>query len=560
MAAADLRDELSCSICLSVYTDPVSLPCSHNFCRGCIGGVLGTQEGSGAYSCPECRAEYRERPALPRNRTLGNIAERFLSAQPEPGETGILCTYCDSPVAAVKSCEQCETSLCDTHLHKHNKSVRHVLTEPTNSFMGKKCSTHSEFLKYYCCEDLVCVCVSCCLAGGHRGHRVELLSEASEKKKEKLRKVLEKLSPEREETERGAQRLQERRRDVAERAAGETERVTALFRDIREELEALEKRLLSDISRQKEEISLQLTELIQQLEIKKDELSGKIQHIEELCNMAAPLTVLQEQWESDGAADNEEEYDTEEDKDEEYDTEEDKDEEYDTEEDKDEEYDTEGADTEGRETEGIKAPAVGDLDVGRISETLLTGLAGIVTGVKGRIPGQEATDLVLDINTAHERVALSEDRKTASWSKTALCYPHTPERFIEYAQVLSSRGFPSGRHYWEVEGSESGEWEVGAAYPSIEREGDHSSLGDNIKSWSLRRLYRSITVAHNCIKTPVSPSCWRFRISLDYEAGHLSFYELSEPIRHLHTFTASFTEPLHPAFYVYGNGWVRICS
>eukprot|EP00079_Xenopus_tropicalis_P031928 XP_017945699.1 PREDICTED: E3 ubiquitin-protein ligase TRIM39-like [Xenopus tropicalis] len=519
MAAADLRDELSCSICLSVYTDPVSLPCSHNFCRGCIGGVLGTQEGSGGYSCPECRAEYRERPALPRNRTLGNIAERFLSAQPEPGETGILCTYCDSPVAAVKSCEQCETSLCDTHLHKHNKSVRHVLTEPTISFMGKKCSTHRKILEYYCPEDSACVCVSCCLAGGHRGHRVELLSEASEKKKEKLRKVLEKLSPEREETERGAQRLQERRRDVAERAAGETERVTALFRDIREELEALEKRLLSDISRQKDELSLQLTELIQQLEIKKDELSGKIRHIEELCNMAAPLTVLQEQWESDGAAD-----------------------------------------TEGRETEGIKAPAVGDLDVGRISETLLTGLAGIVTGVKGRIPGQEATDLVLDINTASDYVALSEDRKTASWSETALCYPHTPERFIKYPQALSSRSFPSGRHYWEVEGSESGKWDIGAAYPSIEREGDNSSLGDNIKSWSLSRLNDHFTVVHNSIEIPVSPSCRRFRISLDYEAGHLSFYELSEPIRHLHTFTASFTEPLHPAFYVYGSGWVRICS
>ncbi|KAE8578002.1 hypothetical protein XENTR_v10023262 [Xenopus tropicalis] len=540
MAAADLRDELSCSICLSVYTDPVSLPCSHNFCRGCIGRVLGTQEGSGGYSCPECRAEYRERPALPRNRILGNIAERFLSAQPEPGETGILCTYCDSPVAAVKSCEQCETSLCDTHLHKHNKSVRHVLTEPTISFMGKKCSTHRKILEYYCPEDSACVCVSCCLAGGHRGHRVELLSEASEKKKEKLRKVLEKLSPEREETERGAQRLQERRRDVAERAAGETERVTALFRDIREELEALEKRLLSNISRQKEELSLQLTELIQQLEIKKDELSGKIRHIEKLCNMADPLTVLQEQLESDGAADNEEEYDTEEDK--------------------DEEYDTEEADTEGRETEGIKDPAAGDLDVGRISETLLTGLAGIVTGVKGRVYGQEATDLVLDINTAYERVALSEDRKTASRLIIACRYPHTPERFIKYPQVLSSRGFPSGRHYWEVEGSESGKWAVGAAYPSIEREGDKSGFGITIKSWCLCKYHDKIIMAHNSRTTPVFSSCRRFRISLDYEAGHLSFYELSEPIRHLHTFTASFTEPLHPAFGVYEKGWVRICS
>ncbi|KAE8595103.1 hypothetical protein XENTR_v10015517 [Xenopus tropicalis] len=529
MAAADLRDELSCSICLSIYTDPVMLPCGHNFCRGCVGSVMDAQEGLGAYSCPECRAEYQERPALPRNRTLGNIAARFCPTEPEPGETGIPCTYCVlSPVPAVISCLHCEASLCDTHLRGHSQSEKHVLIEPTMHLGDRKCSVHEELLKYYCCEDSACICVSCCLAGGHRGHRVELLSEASEKKKEKLRKVLEKLSPEREETERGAQRLQERRREAAEAAAGETERVTALFRGIREELEALEKRLLSDISRQKEELTLTLTELIQQLEIKKDELSRKIRHIEELCNMADPLTVLQEQWESHGAAF----------------------------------CGAEGADTEGRERGGIKVPAVGDLDVGRISETLLTGLAGIVTGVKGRIYGQEATELLLDINTAHNRVSVSGDRKSASYSLTELHYPQSPERFQNCAQALSSRSFPSGRHYWEVEGSESGGWGVGAAYPSIERGGWQSGIGYNNKSWFLRRGNNNrYLVEHDSKWThlPHAPSCRRIGIRLDYEAGRLSFYELSEPIRHLHTFTASFTEPLHAAFWVWGEGtWVRI--
>ncbi|KAE8595099.1 hypothetical protein XENTR_v10015513, partial [Xenopus tropicalis] len=533
--------------------------------------------------CPECRAEYQERPALPRNRTLGNIAARFCPTEPEPGETGIPCTYCVlSPVPAVISCLHCEASLCDTHLRGHSQSAEHVLTEPTASFIGRKCSVHHKVLEYHCCEDSACICVSCCLAGKHRGHRVELLSEASEKKKEKLRKVLEKLSPEREETERGAQRLQERRREGAEAAAGETEIVTALFRGIRKELKALEKRLLSDISRQKEELSLPLTELIQQLEIKKDELSREIRHIEELCNMADPLTVLQEQWESHGAAfcgaegadtEGREREDTEG-----ADTEgrergdtEGADTEGREREDTEgadtegrEREGTEGADTEGREREGIKVPAVGDLDVGRISETLLTGLAGIVTGVKGRIYGQEATDLVLDINTAHNRVSVSGDRKSASHSLTELHYPQSPERFQVYPQALSSRSFPSGRHYWEVEVSVSGGWGVGAAYPSIERGGRQSGIGINNKSWCLYRGNNNkYSVGHDnkWPQLPHVPSCRRIRIWLDYEAGRLSFYELSEPIRRLHTFTASFTEPLHAAFYVYGDGtWVRIIS
>ncbi|OCT58889.1 E3 ubiquitin/ISG15 ligase TRIM25 [Xenopus laevis] len=514
MAAADLRDELNCSICLSIYTDPVMLPCGHNFCQDCIGRVLDTQEGSGGYTCPECREEYQERPALHRNRTLGNIAQCFLSVHPEEDGTDIFCTYCDSPVPAVKSCLQCETSLCDTHLQRHNISVQHTLTEPTSSFEDRKCSIHSEFLKYYCTEDGACICPSCCLTGEHRGHRMEQLNEASEKKKEKLRNDLEKLPPEIEETEEQIQRLQERSREVTEKAAGETERVTALFGDIRKQLEALEMLLLNQIFWQKEMICLQLWELMEDLKVKKDELSMQIRHIEELCKMADPLIVLQE-WESD----------------------EEEDKNYDE---RDYKY----------------------LDVDQISETLLTGLAGIVTGVKGKIYGQEATDLLLDINTAPNYLAVSGDRKSASRTTINQCYPLTEQRFIKYTQALSTRHFLSGRHYWEVQCSESGGWSIGMSYASIEREGDLSRVGFNDKSWCLTRLKDEYLVVHdhNITEVGYPVTSQRIRISLDYEAGCLSFYELSEPIRHLHTFTASFTEPLYAAFSSFKKSWVRICS
>uniref|UniRef100_A0A1B8Y1F3 B30.2/SPRY domain-containing protein n=1 Tax=Xenopus tropicalis TaxID=8364 RepID=A0A1B8Y1F3_XENTR len=208
----------------------------------------------------------------------------------------------------------------------------------------------------------------------------------------------------------------------------------------------------------------------------------------------------------------------------------------------------EGADNEGREADGIMAP----------------GLADTVLGIRRLIYGQEATDLVLDINTAHNHVSVSGDRKSASYSRTRQHYPQSPERFQVLAQALSSRSFPSGRHYWEVKGSESGYWRVGAAYPSIERGGEQSGIGKNNKSWGLRRGNNNRYAEEHDSKwtdLPHVPSCRRIRIWLDYEAGRLSFYELSEPIRHLHTFTASFTEPLHAAFRVRGEGArVRIIS
>uniref|UniRef100_A0A8C5Q0S7 Uncharacterized protein n=1 Tax=Leptobrachium leishanense TaxID=445787 RepID=A0A8C5Q0S7_9ANUR len=532
MASADLRAELTCSICLNIYTDPVTLPCGHSFCRTCIGDVLDTQDGSGAYKCPECRAESQERPTLVKSTKLRNIADSFRSTHSEQEEeVRIPCTYCDSPVPAAKTCLLCEASLCDKHLKKHSKSEEHVLTEPTTSLENRKSSVHKKVLEYYCCEDAACICVSCSLAGEHRGHQVETLNEASEKK-EKLRNILQKLTSQREEAEKRVQNLEELRRQVQGKAAGLTEGITAVIRDIRERLEALERRILSEISRQEEQVSLRVSDLIQQLEIKKEELSRKMGDIEELCDMTNPVTVLQGR-ESDRDDYCEAEEDT--------------------------------------ERHDLKVHDVGDLDVGLISVTLHSGLSGIGIRVKRWPHVPEASDMLLDVDTASDMlldvnttgndVSVSEDLKTVSWTTINETRPETPERFQDYEQVLCSRSFSSGRHYWEVEGSESGRWMVGMAYPSIERRGWPSGIGDNNKSWGLRKINNHYSVKHDSrsIRLPQSPSCSRLGIFLDYEAGRLSFYELCDPIRHLHTFTVTFTELLHAVFRVYWvNSWMRL--
>ncbi|XP_072001247.1 E3 ubiquitin/ISG15 ligase TRIM25-like [Engystomops pustulosus] len=295
MASADLREELDCSICLTTYTDPVMLRCGHNFCRVCIDRVLDTQDGSGGYSCPECREEFQERPALMRNLALRKIMENLLTTQPTPRETGILCSYCvDSPVPAVRSCLHCEASLCDKHLKVHSKSPEHVLSDPSTSLENRKCSVHKKILEYYCTEDATCICVSCRLDGEHQGHQVEMLDEASKKKKKKLGNVLQKLMTKRNKIEGKVQSLEESRRKAQEKASAEVKIVTALFKDMRRQMESLEDRFLSYIFEQEQEESLSLSALIQKLEIQKDELSRKMRHIEELCNRTDPLTVLQE--------------------------------------------------------------------------------------------------------------------------------------------------------------------------------------------------------------------------------------------------------------------------
>eukprot|EP00079_Xenopus_tropicalis_P019085 XP_012808385.1 PREDICTED: E3 ubiquitin/ISG15 ligase TRIM25-like [Xenopus tropicalis] len=585
MAAANLRDELSCSICKDIYTDPVTLPCGHNFCRGCIGATWDWQEGiEEDPSCPECRERYRRRPELKKDLTLGTLVEQFFPSNQGQDGTGIFCTYCiNSSVPAAQSCLLCEASLCNDHVRVHSKSAEHVLTEPTANLGNRKCSAHNEPLKYLCCEDGAPICASCCLAGGHRGHRVELLSEASEKKKEKLRNLVKKWTSEIADIE-----------NMQKRAANDTDQAAALFGDIREWLEALKKRVLSEISRHEEQFSLRISEFVQQLEKKKSHLSREIHHTKKLLHTDDPLMIVR------GESDKAELSDSEEDDDEE--------------------------DVEGGNSKFIYED---HLDVDYISEILLTGLNGFVNGAKRwGINGEEATDMLgdimarneaelefsagapspvyqipetnrdsqpaaqqnqqlkhklmklfpsrnidpyygkeavgmsVDINTASNQVSVLEEGKLVTYSATRLRRPQTPQRFQDF-QALSTRSFPSGRHYWDMEGGENGGWRVGVAYPSIERGGAQSYTGNNDKSWALWRWDNNYTVIHNKEETKLrcKPEHRKIRIFFDYEAGRLSFYELVRPIRHLHTFTVTFTEPLHAAFCVWGdNAWVRIIS
>ncbi|XP_040211105.1 E3 ubiquitin/ISG15 ligase TRIM25-like [Rana temporaria] len=521
MASAYLRQELDCSICLNIYTDPVMLTCGHNFCRVCIDRVLDTQEGSGGYSCPQCRKRFRGHPTLKRNKKLHKKVETLRSIYPDQKTTGIFGTQCiHSPVPAVKSCLLCEASICNDHLRVHSKSPEHVLTDPTTSIENRKCSIHRELLKYYCTEDSACICVSCRRDGEHRGHKVETLDVASKKKKQKLRNVLQKLMTEREETEKRVQSLQDRRRKVQEKSASLTERVTALFIELRRHLEDLEKRVWRNISSQEERISL--SDLIHQLEIKKEDLSRKMEDIEKLCNMTDPLAVLQESDTGDLC-------------------------------------DTEEGDNEDRERHDRLLHDGGDLDVSGISHTLHTWLSDMIKGVNVFFNIHEASDILLDVNTAHNNLQISDDMKTVSWSDIEQNRPETPERFQFWFQILSRQSFSSGRHYWEVDVSESGDCSVGMCYPSIERRGDESWIGYNNKSWVFRTYSGGCCLIHDNKQISTSPdlSSNRVRIYVDYEAGQLSFYDLCDPIRHLHTFTTTFTEPLHPVLWVW-NGHLKL--
>ncbi|XP_040203544.1 putative tripartite motif-containing protein 75 [Rana temporaria] len=327
--------------------------------------------------------------------------------------------------------------------------------------------------------------ILCTLHGDHQGHQVEALEEASEKRKENLTNALQKLVKKGEEMEESIKSLQKYKRKVQDGAGGVTKRVATIFRDIRRQLDILERRILKEIAMKAERVSFPASELIQDLEIKKDNLSRKIRHIKEICNMTDPLSVLQE---SD------------------------------------------------------------------------TGLFDIVTGVNKGINIPEPEEITLDEDTANNYVYISNDKKTARKVAESLNRPQSPERPMGMIpQVMSSQSFSSGRHYWDVDVGGSSHWKVGMCYTSILKIGTYTEIGLNLMSWCLESKSNQLSAKHDKKSITLPDNLiTRVRINLDYEAGQISLYELGIPIRHLHTFTAFFTEPLHVVFYV-KEGCIKIC-
>ncbi|XP_060112589.1 zinc-binding protein A33-like [Heteronotia binoei] len=80
----DLAENLSCSICLELFSEPVILECGHNFCQVCITRYWEEIPANGGEdaplpTCPECR---REIPGgkFTANRLLGQLAQKAMES------------------------------------------------------------------------------------------------------------------------------------------------------------------------------------------------------------------------------------------------------------------------------------------------------------------------------------------------------------------------------------------------------------------------------------------------------------------------------------------------
>ncbi|CAI5671865.1 unnamed protein product [Oreochromis niloticus] len=185
-----MSDPPNCCICLDEFTSPVSLPCGHVFCLGCIGEYWKINE---ACQCPLCKASFPTRPKLKTDQTLRTVEA---SSPLKAGE--VPCDSCSAKRPAVKSCLVCMASYCTTHLEAHYQNEelgRHLLVSVVKNLEDSVCKLHGKKLEKFCRSDRACICAMCAQTE-HWSHNIISISREASKKKVSLKRRRKKLQQE----------------------------------------------------------------------------------------------------------------------------------------------------------------------------------------------------------------------------------------------------------------------------------------------------------------------------------------------------------------------------
>ncbi|NWI45597.1 BT1A1 protein, partial [Picathartes gymnocephalus] len=138
--------------------------------------------------------------------------------------------------------------------------------------------------------------------------------------------------------------------------------------------------------------------------------------------------------------------------------------------------------------------------------------------------------LTLDPDTAHPRLALSEDGKSVRCEDTRRVVPDHPKRFDSSRCVLGRQGFGSGRHFWEVRVGTGAAWAVGVAKESVRRKG-RVSVKPELGIWAVGQCgsqCQALTSPSVPIPLPQAPEV--VGVYLDYEAGRVAFFDAQREV------------------------------
>ncbi|KAM3624173.1 uncharacterized protein V6R79_020272 [Siganus canaliculatus] len=525
MSAADWTQgsegQFLCSLCLDVFTDPVTTPCGHNFCKNCINEYWNVNYKC---QCPVCKELFGKRPHLKVNTFILEMAAQFRrSTRQRPSSvTGhqaakpgqVPCDICTGPrMKAIKSCLVCLVSYCDTHLEPHLTVAglkRHQLIEPVENLEGRMCWTHDKPLELFCRTDQMCICPHCPVFD-HKTHNIVPLKEEYDRKKAELVKTEAEIQQMIQERQQKIQEMKQSVKLTTQKAHAEVAEGIRLFTVLKQCVERGLIEFTTGVQTKQRATQKKAEGIIKELEQEISELKKRSSEMLHLSLSEDHVHLLQS-------------------------------------------FPSLNAPPPTQDWTEVSVPPEsfnGALfrALTQLTETLSKELKKLLTEAKFRVIQQYAVDVTLDADTAHPELILSNDGKRVNHGDVTNNFRDSSQRFSHYNFVLGAEGFSSGRFYFEVGVRGKTKWNLGVVRESVDRKTEVTMRPED-GYWTiwLRNGNEYRALAGPSVSLSLQSQPQKLGVFVDYDEGLVSFYDVNAAAL-IYSFTGcSFTEKLYPFF------------
>ena len=201
----NLKQQVTCSICLDTYTEPKTISCLHTFCCECLEKHARVSHKQGKFRCPECQAEID----LPEGNRFDRLPNSFfhksllslLAVRQSGDASSITCSECRKSNPQMYYCFDCGRFMCPDCFNAHEllsatfeghkvTPVKDFKAEDYEALLKRQpfCSQQfheREITRFFCFQCQVCIC-QICIVTDHRNHDVVLLDKAAHEEKDNI--------------------------------------------------------------------------------------------------------------------------------------------------------------------------------------------------------------------------------------------------------------------------------------------------------------------------------------------------------------------------------------
>lgn len=516
------EDQLLCCICLEVFTDPVTLPCGHNFCKACITQHLNFNH---QHRCPMCKEHVDRKYKLGVNTFISEMAVQFRRSAGRKASGGVELqhTAAEKPSLLPSGPKRTKPRLwvvsalgllCLTLLAVTYQTLHQPLYGlKTSQRADSMCRRHHRPLQLYCKNEQKPVCRACA-ESTHRFHHVVSLENEYEAARVELGKSEADLQQRIQERELKIQELERSVKLSREAGVAEKAHSAMVFSSLIQSLEMAQAELFRAIEQRQEATERQVRGFIEELELELSELSRRRAKVEQLWRLTDPLHFLQDLPSLD-------------------------------------------ADAPTRDWADISICP--EFYEGMMRMALLTAVNQLTETVAREMKNQQeaelqraeqfAVDVTLDVDTAHPALILSDDGKQVHCGDVDEKHADSSKRFPQTPSVVAKQSFSCGKFHYDVGLKGKTAWAIGVAQHMVRRTGRTKLKPDN-GYWTLTLHNRTVCFAleNRPVPIPVEAPPERVKVFVSYEEGLVSFYDIDAAAL-LYSFKGcSFTGRLYPFF------------